>query len=81
MKNCKVGSGVGRGGGGQSDPGWRVTRFEGRVTLGNEPTFFPYKQLGYFCLTYQGHVDTYGACANTKISQNKKANDLKSKSR
>ncbi len=33
---------------GQGDPGWRVTRFEGRVTLGSEPTFFHINSLVIF---------------------------------
>ncbi len=42
MRNCKVGSG------GQGDPGWRVTRFEDRLTLGSEPTFFHINSLVIF---------------------------------
>lgn len=38
---------------GQDDPGWRLTRFDGKVTLGlgregERANFFPCKHVGYF---------------------------------
>ncbi len=63
MRNFKVGS------------GGRVTLGGGSLALkagwpwgASQP--FPYKQFGYFCLAYQGQIDTYGACANAGIGRN-----------
>ena len=42
--------------GGQGDPGWRVNRFKGRVTLGVEPTFYSFKHFGSQ-LTAEGNSD------------------------